>query len=121
MLKTCYNCSHYYTVCDSENTDCHWHDFCSQWGKILDNFVYWDDYDLSKYGIVYDDMETGLASCYMFSPLDKPFRDDEWFNKNREHNEKLQKAFEDANACPDTCLGKDNEEWCMNNECPLED
>ena len=81
MLKTCYNCSHYHTVCDSENTEIHWHDFCSQWGKILDNFVYWNNYDLSEYGIVYDDMETGLASCYMFSPLDKPFKDDEWFKE----------------------------------------
>lgn len=92
MLKTCMNCAHYCTVCDANNPNMHWHNFCSLWGKILDETKYWPE-DLIEFGSVWDDFETGVAECYMFKPAKAPFKSDAWFLQNRAENNRLMKRY----------------------------
>ena len=105
MKKTCMNCNHYHGCLAEEDTYYHIHDYCDAWKisnehpeySIISEFLKSGVYDVSKDELpdgltleIYDDNETGEASCYRFNPINAPcWQSDSWYDYNFEHNKKL--------------------------------
>lgn len=110
MKKTCFNCTHFWGEIHNPNDEGdHEHNFCALHGCFLNEWheyndlAYADPIDLHTItntegldGLVYDDLETGIANCYMFSPVDKPRFEDEWFDKHKENNDRLRKLLNEV-------------------------
>lgn len=78
------NCKKYHAFLASDEGSFHIHDWCEQWGTVLDAYALADkmDYECP----FYNDLETGDAYCYMFEAVDTPLSD-EWFDNNKAENE----------------------------------
>ena len=86
MRKTCFNCKQFSrTMCDPEG-DYHIHYFCRMWQTVFANHFASEDRYEYKNGLVFDDLETGKAYCYMFEAREKPMYEDAWFEKNEQSN-----------------------------------
>ena len=103
MIKTCLNCR-YFKSCLSDSTSYyHIHNYCSLWDRTFPNlqksFVtsFLDDHynDLLKLNeknpelniCICDDIECGLANCYMFTPKEE--YDDTTIKNRFRHNKEL--------------------------------
>ncbi len=61
ITKTCDNCKHFHwTVGDLENPLYHEHYYCDAWRTFVPAFYITDETKL------YDDIEKGLATCWLF-------------------------------------------------------
>lgn len=130
MLKTCLNCSHFVPILEKPNSFYHIHNYCSLWDKTLPNlqksFItsFLDDSyrELEKLKeanpeiniCICDDIECGLANCYMFTPNNT--YEDKKIKDRFEHNKKLALTLIDyilEKGC--ICLN-DNCEWILGKE-----
>ena len=85
MIHTCLNCIHYCaTLCDPQDSSYHIHNWCKCRQALINTYALADRYEYKS--IYHDDLETGLACCYLFEPKDKPTFPDAWFEKNRQKN-----------------------------------
>ena len=94
MKKTCFNCEHFWNTITDRNK--HLHYFCEAHKTLLANSKYypvpseelWEKVGIDFY---YDDMETGVAECYLFEPSTNEERilPDSWYEKNKEHNDAI--------------------------------
>ena len=85
MKKTCMNCVQYRATVLSEDGMTHIHDWCEQWGTVLNAYALADK---RGYECPYNsDLETGEAFCYMFEPIETPSYPDEWFDNNKKEND----------------------------------
>lgn len=104
MKKTCENCIHFSGCLVDNSSERHIHNFCHMWKLVLENppkslltrlleeFQYDTERMLkSKKTLLnpplFDDIECGIASCYMFSPITEESHDaemEERFNSSRD-------------------------------------
>lgn len=92
MKKTCMNCTYFSGCLADESSGLHIHNYCFAWRKELTNlyksdlnFVVNDLCDLTNKVCMYDDLETGDAYCYRFTPAN-PYNKDEFFDNNKKEN-----------------------------------
>lgn len=85
MKATCYNCKNYVdTLVNPANPEIHIHDWCRQWQRQLDPFALAGQFEYN--GNFSNDLETGDAFCYLFSPAEVPAKPDAWFAANKQEN-----------------------------------
>ena len=96
MKHTCANCEYYHACLQEHNPTSfyHIHDYCSRWNRVdtcpmraaLNEFLDSYSVDVSAatpdVNVVFDDIETGFAGCYLFEPGDV------------DHDTKLRENFE---------------------------
>jgi len=103
MHKTCFNCKYYHgCLAEADPSQYHIHDYCeifktilpfdmdTEINKFLDD--HWHTMCKASIGCdygLYDDKETGEASCYLYKDADKEFWPDERFEANKKHNREL--------------------------------
>lgn len=107
MKKTCFNCTYFWgEIHNPNNEGDHEHNFCALYGCFLNEWLEYIDlqyadpmdiHNISKEnglsGLIFDDLETGIANCYMFSPAEDSPISDEWFDKHKESNDKLRELL----------------------------
>ena len=83
MRKTCQNCFHFHSCLSEENSWYHIHNYCDKHGKTLGFLMehpltrFLDSHWLdmceanSDHDGIYDDIECGLAGCYLFMAKDE--------------------------------------------------
>ena len=130
MLKTCLNCSYFVPILEKPNSFYHIHNYCSLWDKTFANlqksfitsFLDGNYSELEKLKevnpelniCICDDIECGLANCYMFTP--NPTCEDKKIKDRFEHNKKLALTLIDYILEKGyICLG-DNSEWRLSED-----
>lgn len=98
MKKTCMNCDRFHGCLESSSKDgYHVHYFCDRWNKVLEHdlseiFQLLTEADMLGIDVsdiypIWDDLETGMAECYLFEEgdLDKVM-DDSWYESHHQEN-----------------------------------
>ena len=95
MKETCMNCAYFSGCLVDETNDCHIHNYCFAWKREMVNLFHSEVNtitnnlcDLTNKICMYDDVETGDASCYRFKPSN-PYIKDEFFENNKKENIKI--------------------------------
>lgn len=130
MLKTCLNCSYFVPILEEPNSFYHIHNYCSLWNKTFANLqksfissFLNDNYrELKKLKeanpelniCICDDIECGLANCYMFTPNDT--YEDTKIKDRFEHNKKLVLTLIDYIVDKGYVCLRDNFEWKLSEE-----
>ena len=95
MKNTCYNCKHFcFELCDPKDPAKHFHYWCEKWERFVPDMELAGQYDY-RGGSFFDDLQTGDAGCFMFTPLESPLHEDDWFERNKAEN--LSNRLEDLN------------------------
>lgn len=107
MKKTCMNCENYHgCMTDDSDSGYHFHNYCSQWNIILkaDESEIFQLLGLAdELGInisdlfpIWDDIESGIAECYMFTETSRsdPI-DDSVFESRHQANLAIEKKLRD--------------------------
>ena len=83
MIKTCNNCKNFVatitTLHDGKEVY-HDHQYCSAWGTTIPYHIYLDD-TLDTIDVLWDDIECGIAKCWLFEPADAPYDEEEMRNR----------------------------------------